>query len=97
MSTKTFDDFVKKKLDEAQTNKSLETVDWNKTREEWIQSLHHLYSKMEKYLKKYTEADLIQVSREKYKSRKNIWEIMRQRSLRFRLELTKLSLNQQAE
>ena len=65
MSTKTFDDFVRRRLNEAQKIKSSETVDWNKTREEWIQSLNRLYSKMEKYLKKYTEADQIQVSREK--------------------------------
>ena len=63
MSTKTFDDFVKRRLNEAQTNQSSETADWNKTREEWIQSLNRLYSKMEKYLKKYTEADQIQVTR----------------------------------
>ena len=65
MPTKTFDEFVKRRLNEAQKFKSSETLDWHKTREEWIQSLNHLYSKMEKYLKKYTEADQIQVSREK--------------------------------
>ena len=52
MSTKTFDDFVKRRLNKAQTNQSSETVDWNKTREEWIQSLNRLYSKMEKYIEK---------------------------------------------
>ena len=65
MPTKTFDEFVKRRLNEAQKFKSSETLDWHKTREEWIQSLNHLDSKMEKYLKKYTEADQIQVSREK--------------------------------
>ena len=67
MPTKTFDDFVKRRLNEAQTNQSSETVDWNKTREEWIQSLNHLHSKMEKYLNKYTEADQIQITREKFR------------------------------
>ena len=65
MPTKTFDDFVKRRLNEAQTIGSSKDVDWDKTREEWIRSLNGLYSKMEKYLKKYTEADQIQVAREK--------------------------------
>ncbi len=64
MPTKTFDDFVKRRLNEAQTN-SFKVVDWDKTREEWIRSLNGLYSKMETYLKKYTEADQIQVKRER--------------------------------
>ena len=65
MSTNTFDDFVKRKLNEAQTSNSSEVVDWNKMREDWIQSLKNLYSKMEEYLKKYIEGGQIQVTREK--------------------------------
>ena len=63
MSTKTFDDFVKRRVNEAQTYGSSKDVDWDKTREDWICSLNSLYSDMENYLKKYTEADQIQIAR----------------------------------
>ena len=65
MSEKTFDEFVKKRLDEAEASQSAGEKDWDRTRGEWIQSLRDLYSKMEKYLKKYTEAGHIQIRREK--------------------------------
>ena len=52
MSTKTFDDFVKKRLKEAEFSKSSNDVDWNEKREVWIQKLNDLCSKMEEYLKK---------------------------------------------
>lgn len=65
MSTKTFDEFVQRRLDEAKTNGSGQDVDWNMRREDWIQSLNDLYSKMEKYLKKYTETGQIHLGRDK--------------------------------
>ena len=64
MSTKTFDEFVRRRLDEVQTNGSNQDVDWNRRREDWIRSLNDLYSKIEKYLKKYTEAAQIHLGRE---------------------------------
>ena len=64
MSTKTFDEFVKKRLNEAEASQSAGDMDWNRTRKEWIQSLRDLYSTMERYLKRYTEAGQIRVKRE---------------------------------
>ena len=63
MSTKTFDDFVKKRLKEAEISKSSNDVDWNKKREVWIQKLNDLCSELEDYLKKYIEAGQIQATR----------------------------------
>ena len=65
MSTKTFDEFVRRRLDEARESESGDDVDWNRTREDWIQSLRNLHSTMEKYLAKYTEAGQIRVDRDK--------------------------------
>lgn len=62
MSTKTFDDYVKKRLKEAEISKSSNDVDWNKTREVWIQTLNGLYSEMKEYLKTYIDAGEIQVT-----------------------------------
>lgn len=71
MSAKTFDEFVKRRLNEAKTSESSKDIDWNKTREDWIQSLRDLYSKMEQFLKKYTEAGQIQITRDKVQISEN--------------------------
>ena len=65
MSTKTFDEFVQRRINEAQSNEPGKDVDWDRTREDWMQSLRNLYSTMEKYLKKYTDAGQIHVERNK--------------------------------
>ena len=64
MSTKTFDEFVQRRLNEAQTNESGKDVDWDRRREDWIRSLSDLYATMERYLKKYTDAGQISVERD---------------------------------
>lgn len=64
MSTTTFDKFVKRRIDEAKSGTAPKDVDWNQRREDWISSLNDLYSKFERYLKKYTKADQIQILRE---------------------------------
>ncbi len=65
MSTKSFDDFVKKRVNEAQSNRSSKEIDWDETLEDWIQSLKDLYSRMEEYLRKYTQSGEIQVTHKK--------------------------------
>ena len=65
MSAKTFDEFVKRRLDQAKANESSKDTDWQKKRDDWIRSLEDLYSTMEHFLKKYTEAGQIQIIRDK--------------------------------
>ncbi len=65
MSTQTFDEFVKKRVDQAKANSAMHAIDWNRTREDWLRELGALYSKMEEYLKKYTDTGRIQVRRDK--------------------------------
>lgn len=65
MTTEAFENFVKKRLNEAKNNQLSKDIDWNKERDDWLQSLNDLYSKIRRYLKKYLEADQIQVEREK--------------------------------
>ena len=64
MSTEAFDNFVKRRLNEAKNNNLSVNTDWDKRREDWIRSLNNLYSRMEQYLEKYLKADQIQVTRE---------------------------------
>ena len=65
MSKQTFDEFVKKQVDQAKANQATNEIDWNKTREDWLRELCDLYSRMEKYLKKYTDKDQIRIRRAK--------------------------------
>ena len=64
MSKQTFDEFVKKQVDQAKANQATNEIDWNKTREDWLRELCDLYSRMEKYLKKYTDKDQIRIRRD---------------------------------
>ncbi len=64
MSKQTFDEFVKKQVDQAKANQATNEIDWNKTREDWLRELCDLYSRMERYLKKYTDKDQIRIRRD---------------------------------
>lgn len=65
MSKQTFDEFVKKQVDQAKAKQATTEVDWNKTREDWLRELSDLYSRMAKYLKKYTDKGQIQIRRDR--------------------------------
>ena len=65
MTTKTFDEFVKEQVAHADELKSNNEVDWPERLHTWQGELNKLYSKIEKYLKKYIEAGNIKVHRDK--------------------------------
>lgn len=67
MSNVTFDEFVKRRLDEAKENRAKESVDWDKMRTDWEETLIELFAKMEGYLQEYIDSGRISVTREKTK------------------------------
>ena len=67
MSNVTFDEFVKRRLDEAKESRTNESVDWDNVRANWEESLTELFAKMEGYLREYIDSGRIAVTREKVK------------------------------
>ena len=64
MTTKTFDEFIKKQVAQANQLKSADEIDWPTQRDAWLDELEKLHSDMENYLKKYLKAGSITVQRD---------------------------------
>ena len=67
MATNTFDKFVKKQVAQAKNLRTKYEINSTQRREQWLRDLNELYSSMEKFLKKYTDADKISISRKSVK------------------------------
>ena len=65
MADSAFDEFVKRQLDRADNTSATGDIDWDKTRENWLDVLHNLFAQMEEYLKRYIDAGEIGIRRDK--------------------------------